>query len=128
MHLIYASTHEVATERTEKGQRAMMLIVHLLKSLFRAFFKITFTGLLVGALTAGAVLLVAYLNDGYVWPPRTLIEVTAAAMGVLAAYAAGLTMLLREALRAALTVERGAVKGIEHEVADVEHELAGAKR
>ncbi|HLZ25343.1 MAG TPA: hypothetical protein VKQ30_24745 [Ktedonobacterales bacterium] len=106
----------------------MMLIVHLLKSLFRAFFKITFTGLLVGALTAGAVLLVAYLNDGYVWPPRTLIEVTAAAMGVLAAYAAGLTMLLREALRAALTVERGAVKGIEHEVADVEHELAGAKR
>ena len=53
---------------------------------------------------------------------------TAAAMGVLAAYAAGLTMLLREALRAALTVERGAVKGIEHEVADVEHELAGAKR
>ena len=106
----------------------MMLIVHLLKSLFRAFFKITFTGLFVGVLAAGAVLLVAYLNDGHLWPPRTLIEGAAAAVGVLAAYAAGLTMLLREALRAALTVERGAVKGVEHEVADAERDLAGARR
>ena len=103
----------------------MMLAVHLLKSLFRAFFKITFTGLVVGVLAAGAVLLVAYLNDGHVWPPQTLIAVAAAAMGVLGAYAAGLTMLLREALRAALTVERGAVKGVEHEVVDAERVLVG---
>jgi ABC-type Fe3+-siderophore transport system permease subunit len=105
----------------------MTLIVHLVKSLFRAFFKITFTALLVGVLAAGAVLLVAYLNNGHLWPPRTLIEVAAAAIGVLAAYAAGLTMLMREALRAALTMERGAVKEVEHEVAGVEHELAGAR-
>lgn len=111
----------------KKGTSAMTLAIHLLKSLFRAFFKITFTGLLVGALAAGAVLLVAYLNDGHEWPPRTLIEVGAAAVGVLAAYAAGLTMLLREALRAALTVERGAVRGVEHEVAGVERELAGTR-
>jgi hypothetical protein len=103
----------------------MTLVVHLLKSLFRAFFKITFTGLLVGALAAGAVLLVAYLNNGHVWPPRTLIEVGAGTVGVLAAYAAGLTMLLREALGAALRVERGAVKRVEHEVTGVERELAG---
>jgi hypothetical protein len=106
----------------------MTLIVHLLKSLFRAFFKITFTALFVGALAAGALLLVAYLNDGHVWPPKTLIEGAAAAMGVLAAYAAGLTMLVREALRAALTVEHGAVKGVEHEVTGVEHELVAARR
>jgi hypothetical protein len=49
-------------------------------------------------------------------------------MGVLAAYAAGLTMLVREALRAALTVEHGAVKGVEHEVTGVEHELVGTRR
>lgn len=106
----------------------MMLLVHLIKSLFHAFFKITFTALFIGVLAAGAVLLVAYLNDGHVWPPQTLIEVTAAAMGVLGAYAAGLTMLLREALRAALTVERGAVKGVEREVVDAERDLAGARR
>ena len=105
----------------------MTLIFHLLKSLFRAFFKITFTGLFVGALAAGAVLVVTYMNDGHVWPPRTLFIALSAAMGVLAAYAAGLTMLLREALRAALTVERGAVKGVEQEVAGVERELAGTR-
>jgi ABC-type Fe3+-siderophore transport system permease subunit len=106
----------------------MTLVFHLLKSLFRAFFKIAFTAVFAGALAVGAVLLVAYLNDGQVWPPKTLIEVAAAAMGVLAAYAAGLTMLLREALRAALTVEHGAVKGVEQEVAGVERELAGTRR
>lgn len=105
----------------------MTLILHLIKSLFRAFFKITFTGLFVGALAAGATLLVAYLNDGRVWPPRTLIDVAAAAAGVLAAYAAGLTMLLREALRAALTVEQGVARGVEQEVEGVEHELAGTR-
>jgi hypothetical protein len=106
----------------------MTLIVHLIKSLFRAFFKIIFTALFVGVLAAGAMLLVAYLNTGQVWPPRRLIEVAAAVIGVLAAYAAGLTMLLREALRAALTVEHEAVKGIEHEVSDIEREVAGARR
>lgn len=48
-------------------------------------------------------------------------------MGVLAAYAAGLTMLLREALRTALTVEHGVAKGVEQEVEGVEHELTGAR-
>lgn len=106
----------------------MMLIVHLLKSLFRAFFKITFTAVFVGALAAGALLLVAYLNDGHMWPPKTFMEGVAAAVGLLGAYAAGLTMLLREALRAALTVEHRAVKDIEQEVAGAERELAGARR
>lgn len=95
----------------------MTLVFHLIKSLFRAFFKITFTALIVGALAAGAMLLVAYLNDGHLWPPRMLIEGAAAAIGVLAAYAAGLTMLLREALHAALTVEHGVVRSVEQEVA-----------
>jgi ABC-type Fe3+-siderophore transport system permease subunit len=112
----------------KKGASTMTLIFHLIKSLFRAFFKITFTALFVGVLAAGATLLVAYLNDGHVWPPRTLIEVAAAAIGVLAAYAAGLTMLLREALHAALTVEHGVAKEVEQEVAGVDHELAGSRR
>lgn len=106
----------------------MMLMVHLLKSLFRAFFKITFTAVFVGALAAGALLFVAYLNDGHIWPPKPFIEGLAVAMGLLGAYAAGLTMLLREALRAALTMEHRAVNGVEQEVAGAERELAGARR
>jgi hypothetical protein len=106
----------------------MILIVHLLKSLFRAFFKITFTALFVGAFAAGALLLVAYLNDGHMWPPKAYIEGVAAAVGLLGGYAAGLTMLLREALRAALIVEHRAVRDVEQEVAGAERELAGLRR
>ncbi len=105
----------------------MTLIFHLIKSLFRAFFKITFTALFTGAVAAGVVLLVAYLN-GQLWPPKTLTEVTAAAVGVLAAYAGGLTMLMREAVRAAFTAERGVAKGVEQEVAGIEREVAGARQ
>lgn len=106
----------------------MTLIFHLIKSLFHAFFKITFAALFAGALAAGVTLLVVYLNNGRLWPPRTLIDVAAAAIGVLAAYAAGLTMLLREALRAALKVEHGVAKGVEQEVAGIEHELVDTRR
>jgi hypothetical protein len=53
---------------------------------------------------------------GYGWPPTRLIEVVAIAIGVLVAYAAGLTTLLFEALHATLTVERGMVKGVEREI------------
>lgn len=93
----------------------MLLIVHLVKSLFRAFFKITFTALASGGLAAEAVLIVARLH-GYAWPPTHFIEMVALAIGVLTAYAAGLTMLLFEALHAALNVEAGVVKGVEREI------------
>ncbi|HEV2236822.1 MAG TPA: hypothetical protein VGR57_09215 [Ktedonobacterales bacterium] len=106
----------------------MLVLGHLLKSLFRAFFKITFFALFTGALAAGATLLVAYLNNGQIWPPRRLIEVAAVVIGVLAAYAAGLTMLLREAVQAALSVEHEAVTGVEHEVATLEREARGVRQ
>lgn len=105
----------------------MTLIVHLVKSLFGAFFKITLTALFIGAVLAGIVLLVAYQSDP-IWPPKPLTEVAAGAIGVLAAYAAGLTVLLREAVRAALTVERGVIKGVEQEVETIEHEVTGTRR
>jgi uncharacterized membrane protein HdeD (DUF308 family) len=93
----------------------MLLITHLIKSLFRAFFKITLTALVSGGLAAEVVLLVARLH-GYSWPPTQLIEVVAVAIGALVAYAAGLTALLFEALHAALAVESGVVKGVEREM------------
>jgi hypothetical protein len=94
----------------------MTLLLHLIKSLLGAFFKITFAALFSGAVAAGIALLIAYQN-GHVWPPKTLTEVMAGAFGVLAAYAGGMTILLRESLHAALTVERGVLKGVEEELA-----------
>jgi hypothetical protein len=93
----------------------MLLIVHLIKSFFGAFFKITFTALVSGGLAAEAVLIIARLQ-GYAWPPTRFIEVVALAIGVLTAYAAGTTMLLFEALHAALSVGEGVVKGVEREI------------
>ncbi len=93
----------------------MLLIVHLIKSFFRAFFKITLAALVSGGLAAEVVLLVARLH-GYSWPPTRLIEIVAVAIGALMAYAAGLTALLFEALHAALVIETGVVKGVEQEV------------
>jgi hypothetical protein len=96
----------------------MMLIVHLIKSFFRAFFKITLTALVSGVLAAEVVLLVARLH-GYSWPPTRLIEAVTIAIGVLTAYAAGLTALLLVALHAALVVETDVVKSVEREIVHV---------
>lgn len=93
----------------------MTLIAHLIKSLFRAFFKITLTALVSGVLAAEVVLLVARLH-GYSWPPTRLIEVVTIAIGALTAYAAGLTALLFAALHAALVVETDVVKGVKREI------------
>lgn len=106
----------------------MLLLVHLIKSLFRAFFKILFTALIAGSLAAEATLLLVRLY-GPTWPPPRLIEIVVGAIGLLVAYAAGLTALFLEALHAALTVERGVVKGIDEEVAGPggRHKMAGAR-
>lgn len=93
----------------------MALFIHLVKSLFRGFFKITFAAFVSGGLATEA-LLVAARYYGYAWPPSRLVEIVAIAVGVLTAYAAGLTALLFESLRAALTVERGVIKGVEKEL------------
>lgn len=107
----------------------MMLLVHLIKSLFRAFFKIVFTALIAGSLAAEATLMLIRLY-GAGWPPPTVLEMVVGAIGVVVAYAAGLTTLFFEALRAALTVEHGVVKGIEEEVAGAggRRKVAGARR
>jgi hypothetical protein len=96
----------------------MMLIGHLIKSFFRAFLKITLTALVSGGLAAEIVLLLATFH-GYSWPPTRLIAALAIAIGVLTAYAAGLTTLLFVALHAALVVEGDVVKGVEREIAHV---------
>jgi hypothetical protein len=94
----------------------MMLIWHLIKSFFRAFFKITYVALISGAIAAEIVLLFVkyYAVD---WPPTPFMVAMAIAVGALTAYAAGLTTLVFAALHAALTVGDDAVKGVEREIA-----------
>jgi xanthosine utilization system XapX-like protein len=64
------------------------------------------------ALGAGASLVVAYQTTK-VWPPSTPEYIIAGAIGLLLGYAAGLTALLREAIRGVKTVERDVEAGVQ---------------
>jgi hypothetical protein len=100
----------------------MTLIVHLVRAAFRAFFRLVVTVIVAAAVGVGGTLGVAY-QQFHVWPPKTLTEVTAGVIGVLAAYAAGITVLVREAIAGVKDVERGAA----HEVAEELHEVESHK-
>ena len=65
-----------------------------------------------GAGGVGVSLLVAYQVRS-VWPPSTPEYIIAGAIGLLLGYAAGLTALLREAIRGVKTVERDVATGVE---------------
>jgi putative flippase GtrA len=93
----------------------MRLLSHLMKTAVRAFFRIALTFVLFGAIGVGVSLLVAYQMT-HVWPPTVLADVIAGAIGVLLGYAAGLTVLVREAIGGVLTAEHDIAGGIERVV------------
>jgi membrane protein YdbS with pleckstrin-like domain len=87
----------------------MMLLSHLIKTTVHAFFRIAFAVILFGAIGAGVSLLFAYQTT-HVWPPTVITVIVAGIVGVLLAYAAGLTVLVREAT--------GGVRTAEHDIKD----------
>lgn len=87
----------------------MKVLGHLVKTLFRAFFRIFFTAILAAALAVGVGLLVAY-EASHQWPPRHLADVVVAAVAILFAYAAALTVLVSEAVKALLYTTKEAEK------------------
>jgi hypothetical protein len=87
----------------------MKVLGHLLKTLFRAFFRILFTAILSAALAVGVGLLIAYEASNQ-WPPRHLVDVLIAIVAVLFAYAASLTVLASEAVKALLYTAKEATK------------------
>jgi hypothetical protein len=89
----------------------MNVLGNLIKYIFRAFFRIVFSALFFGLIGAGIVLLVAALATGH-WPPDTLTISACVAIGVLAAYAAGITVLVGEAVSAVRDVEQDVAKEI----------------
>ena len=104
----------------------MRIMGHLLARGCRTLFSMLFTAVLAAAVAGGAALLVAYAQTRH-WPPSQLTDVTAAAFAVLAAYAAGVTVLLRASTQAVL----GAAKVVEKEAVApmkaVERELETTK-
>lgn len=78
----------------------MGAIGHIIGTLFRAIVKIFFVAILCGVIGAGITVLMVYSNSGGHWPPTVLGEIAAVAVGILAAYAGGITVLMIEAVHA----------------------------
>jgi hypothetical protein len=104
----------------------MRIMGHLVATGCRTSLRLVFTAVLAAAVAGGVALLVAYANTRH-WPPTQMTDVTAAAFAVLAAYAAGVTVLLRASTRTLL----GAAKVVEKEavapVKAVERDLEANK-
>jgi hypothetical protein len=98
----------------------MSLLFRLVGALFRAFFRVVLTALVFAALAGGATLGIAY-QQSHQWPPKKLTDAAAIAIAVLAAYAAGLTVVVHEAVKGVEHVERDVVKGAD----ELEHEAVG---
>lgn len=80
----------------------MQLLGHLLKTIFRAFFRIIFSALFFAVLGGGITLLVAF-GFTHHWPPDLLTIVATIAIGVLSGLVAGIGVLMREAVQALLS-------------------------
>ena len=89
----------------------MGILGRLLGFIFRAFFRIVFAALLFAAIGVGLALLVSSVATG-AWPPTTLTIIACVAIGVLAAYAAGMTVLMKEAVTAIRNAEKDVVKEV----------------
>ena len=96
----------------------MGILGNLIKYIFRAFFHIVFTSLFFAIIGAGLVLLVSSVATDK-WPPTTLTIAACVVIGLLAAYGAGMTVLVGTAI--------GAVHDAEQEVAKDVHEVEGKK-
>lgn len=107
----------------------MRVTGHILATLFKAIGRIFLAAIVCGILGAGIVLLVAFAKSGHL-QPDLLTTITAVAVGILSLYAGGVTVLMREAIRAlqeaAKDVERdagSAIKGAEAIAQQVEKHL-----
>lgn len=87
----------------------MFVVGHLVKTFFKAIGKIFLSAIFCGAIGVGVVLLVVFVKTNH--GPDTLTWIAAAAVGVLALYAGGITVLMSEAVHALKDV----AKDLEHE-------------
>lgn len=107
----------------------MFVAGHLIKTFFKALGRIVLTALVCGVLGVGVVLLVSFVKSNH-WPPDLLTWVSAVAVGVLALYAGGATVLMQEAVHALEDAVKdvrqdagSAIKGAETVVQEIEKHL-----
>jgi hypothetical protein len=103
----------------------LLLLRHLLGSMFRAFFRMIITAFFCGSIAGGAVLVAVYVATRQ-WPPQQLTLIAAAAVAVLAAYAGAVTVLLGETLRGLAAAVGVAERDVKATVKAVETEIVGA--
>jgi len=77
----------------------MRVIGHIFSTLFHAIVRIFLTALFCGLIGFGVTLLIVFVKSNH-WPPDTLTMVGAIAVGVLALYAGGITVLMSESIHA----------------------------
>ncbi len=92
----------------------MGILGNLIKYIFRAFFRIVLSSLFFAIIGAGLVLLVSSVATS-TWPPTTLTIVACVVIGLLSAYAAGMTVLVGTAVGAIHDAEQGVAKDV-HEI------------
>ena len=102
----------------ERGYSIMGILGNLIKYIFRAFFRILFSALLFAIIGAGVSLLISFLVTKE-WPPTALTIVACVVIGLLFAYAAGMTVLVGTAI--------GAVRDAEQDVAKEVREIEGKR-
>jgi Na+-transporting NADH:ubiquinone oxidoreductase subunit NqrC len=104
-------------------------IAHILGTLFKALLRILLVGVICGLIGAGLVYLLSFVKTGSS-SFDLLTNIAAIAVGILALYAGGVTVLMIEAVRAAQMAARsvekeagaafkdagGVVQGIEKEI------------
>lgn len=107
----------------------MRVVGHVVATLFRAIVRIFLAAIFCGIIGFGVTLLVAYVKTSH-WPPDTLTLIAAIAVGILALYAGGVTVLMNEAIHAlqeaAKDVEQdagSALKGAATVVQEIEKHL-----
>lgn len=108
----------------------MRVTAHILATFFRAIGRIFLAAIICGIIGAGVVLLVAFVKSNGHWPPDLLTIISAVAVGVLSLYAGGITVLMREAVRALQEAVKDveantgtALKGAETVVQEIEKRL-----
>lgn len=89
----------------------MGVLGNLIRYIFRAFFRIVFSSLLFAVIGAGLSLLISFLATKE-WPPTPLTIAACIVIGVLSAYAAGMTVLVSTAITAIHDAEQDVSKEV----------------
>jgi hypothetical protein len=94
----------------------MGIIGHIIGTAIGTFFRAIFFGLIGGIITAGIAFLISTQGMHQAWPLPLPTYIIGGIVAVLAAYATGVTVILRAIVRDALTAAKDVGRDIEKAV------------